>query len=116
MGIGGCSMSTIKSSREIQEVFAHSNRLAHPLLVMLYAPTPANRAGDGRVAFVAGKRLGNAVWRNRSKRVLREACRRAGGPWQGYDVVLMARGGTADVSSDDLGGALLGIIQRAGIS
>ena len=45
----------------------------------------------GRVAFIAGKKLGNAVWRNRAKRRMREACRQAGGPFPGYDVAFVAR-------------------------
>ena len=45
----------------------------------------------GRVAFVAGKKLGGAVWRNSAKRRLREACRAAGGPWPTYDMVFIAK-------------------------
>ena len=45
----------------------------------------------GRVAFVAGKKLGNAPQRNRAKRRLRAAAAGQGAPWPGYDVVLVAR-------------------------
>lgn len=46
---------------------------------------------NGRVAFIAGKKLGNAVWRNRAKRRMREACREIGGPFSGYDVAFVAK-------------------------
>lgn len=45
----------------------------------------------GRVAFIAGKKLGNAVWRNSAKRRMRALCRDLGGPWPGFDVVFLAK-------------------------
>lgn len=55
--------------------------------------------GDGlaRVAVVASRRVGNAVTRNRAKRVLREAARQL--PWRpATDVVLIARAACATTS------------------
>ena len=49
----------------------------------------------GRVAFIAGKKLGNAVWRNRAKRRMRALCRDLGGPWEGRDVIFLAKSGLA---------------------
>ena len=46
---------------------------------------------EGRVAFIAGKKNGNAVWRNRAKRRMRALCRDLGGPWDGYDVIFLAK-------------------------
>ncbi len=49
-------------------------------------------AGAARVGFVAGKALGNAVERNRAKRLLREAYRRNKDKIApGYDIVVIAR-------------------------
>ena len=109
-------MGTIKSSREIDKIFRESRRAAHPLLIALVAPTPEGRGPMGRVAFIAGKRLGGAVLRNRCKRVMREAVRRAGGPWSGRDVLLIARPGTASASTAALDAALSSVLTRAGVS
>lgn len=108
--------NTIKSSREIQEIFSAARRVAHPCVIALIVTTPEGRGQGGRVAFVAGKKLGNAVVRNRSKRVLREALRRAGGPRSGHDVVLIAREATAHASSAELDKALEDVFGRAGVS
>lgn len=51
----------------------------------------ADSYATGRVAYLAGKRLGVAPKRNRAKRVLREAARLEGAPWPGFRVVLIAR-------------------------
>jgi len=106
-------MSTIKSSREIDSIFRDSRRVAHPLVIALIAKTPEGRGPGGRVAFVAGKRLGNAVTRNRSKRVLRAAARRAGAPWPGHDVVLIATVRTKTATEGDLDKALARLVARA---
>jgi ribonuclease P protein component len=109
-------MSTIKSSREIQAIFEKSRRVSHPLVILLVTRTPEGRGPSGRVVFVAGKRLGNAVKRNRAKRVLREAVRRCGGPWRGFDVAVMARQDTGSAPASDLDRALLQMVEKAGLS
>lgn len=108
-------MSTIKSSREIDTVFRGATRVAHPLLILLVAATPEGRDQSGRVAFVAGKKLGNAVLRNRAKRVLRATVRRSDGPWRGHDVVLIARPGLATALAPEVDSALINIMSRAGL-
>lgn len=109
-------MSTIKSSREIDRVFRTAHRASHSLVIALAAPTPLGRDLHGRVAFVAGKRLGGAVVRNRSKRVLRAAAREAGAPWAGYDVVLIARPSTAKASSHAVARSIEGAVRAAGLT
>ncbi len=48
---------------------------------------------EGRVAFIAGKKHGNAVWRNAAKRRLRELYRHLEGDWKNYDVLFIAKSG-----------------------
>jgi ribonuclease P protein component len=108
-------MGTIKSSREIDFVFREAKRSAHPLIIVLSVETPEGRGHTGRVAFIAGKKLGNAVIRNRSKRVLREAARRCGGPWPGHDILLIARPATRDSACGELDRALRSQLSRLGI-
>lgn len=65
--------------------------------------------------FVAGKRLGGAVWRNRAKRVMRDAVRRAGGPWAGFDVALVATRETAQAAPGELDSSLGQALRRSGV-
>jgi ribonuclease P protein component len=108
-------MSTIKSTREIDTIFRTATRVAHPLLIALVTRTPEERGRSGRVAFIAGKKLGGAVLRNRCRRVLRETVRRADGPWAGFDLALIARPGTATATPAALDAALGSILSRAGL-
>lgn len=94
-------MKTITSPREIDRLFAGGRRVSNPALLVLALPSVED-GGEGRVLFAAGTRLGSAVKRNRSKRVLREAARRAGAPWPGWDVAIVARPGTAAASPRSL--------------
>ncbi len=88
-------MDVIKSSTEISELFARGKRLSTPFLTLIYAPEKNEGAGQhdrhGRVAFIAGKKSGNAVWRNSAKRRMRALCRELNGPWTGYDVIFLAK-------------------------
>lgn len=106
-------MSTIKSSREIGDIFHRARRISHPLLIALIARTPDGRGPHGRVAFIAGKKVGNAVIRNRVKRVLREGARETGIPWDGVDVLLMATSKTPSASHDALTAAFADVAARA---
>jgi ribonuclease P protein component len=109
-------MGTIKSSREIDTIFRGAKRVAKSLLIVLVARTPEGRGRAGRVAFIAGKKLGGAVLRNRDRRVLRASVRRAGGPWAGWDVVLIARTTTATAGPEALDCALASALFGAGVA
>lgn len=53
---------------------------------------------SGRVAFIAGKKNGNAVWRNSAKRRMRAVCHDIGGPWPELNVVFLANRKTTRVN------------------
>ncbi|MDR2196965.1 MAG: ribonuclease P protein component [Coriobacteriales bacterium] len=103
---------TITSSEEISDLFRTARKNVSPNLLVLIATQPEGRDRRGRVAFIAGKRLGNAPGRNRAKRVMRQAARQAGLPRDGYDIALVARTETKDASSQELAGELRRILER----
>ena len=97
-------LEIIKSSAEISELFARGKRVHTPYLTFIVLPNKHDRADHpgGRVAFVAGKKLGNAVWRNAAKRRMRALCRDIGGPWDGRDVVFLAKAKVTSASYEKL--------------
>ena len=89
-------MKTIKSSDEISRIFKTGRRYSTPHISLLVTRTAQQHDLTGRVAFVAGKKLGGAVWRNRAKRRMRGICADLGGPFAGWDVIFIARKGVGE--------------------
>ena len=105
-------MKTIKARSDFERVYKQGRRYNHPLMRMVICD--ATCEGDpGRVAFAAPKRLGNAVVRNRSKRVLRETARECGFPCEGRDVILFATAATRAAHPAELTAALRQLMHRA---
>ncbi len=88
-------METIKSRKDFSDLFSNGKRLHTPFLTLIVLPQHDH---SGRVAFVAGKKFGNAVWRNASKRRMREICRALCGPWINYDVIFLAKSNILEAS------------------
>jgi ribonuclease P protein component len=105
-------METIKSRREFESVFSGGKRANHRLVRITVLKD--NEGDRGKVAFVAPKRLGNAVYRNRCKRVLREAARQSGLPRHGLKIILFATRQTHDSSPSEVAVALDGLLKRFG--
>ena len=103
-------METITSSAEISQLFSNGKRVKTPYVTLIVGERRCGKPrGDeeqhgpgGRVAFIAGKKLGNAVWRNSAKRRMRALCGEMGGPWPGKDVIFLARGAVCRASYQDV--------------
>ncbi len=107
------ALDTIKSTREIDAIFRTGARAGTPFFMLLTTETPQGRDPSGRVAFIAGKKLGNAPFRSRCKRVLRDTVRRADPSWPGRDMVLVARHAAATATPSELDRALDRAIRKA---
>jgi ribonuclease P protein component len=71
--------------------------------------------GRGDVSVVASRKVGNAVKRNRAKRILRSAWREStGSAPTGIDVVLVAREGIRGMRTQDLVAEMIELV-RSGV-
>ena len=104
---------TIKSKTDINKLFCVGRKITTKNVIALVTESLDERDQEGRVAFIAGKRLGNAPTRNRAKRVLREAARALRAPWRGFDVVFIAREATATASAENVLKDLVTIAEKA---
>lgn len=103
-------METIKSKREFEKVFTNGRRYGSSLVRLCVV---RDQALGGKVAFVAAKRLGNAVFRNRCKRVLREAARTCEMPRTGAHVILFATRATHDATPNMVAADLNRLLAKA---
>lgn len=72
-----------------------------------------NRLGHNRLGITASVKLGHAVVRNRARRRLREVFRLNGDKLRtGYDIILVARGRTAEMPWEDLNGTFLRLCRK----
>jgi ribonuclease P protein component len=86
---------------------------AHPLLVLIIK---AGKDPLSRFAVTAGKSLGNAVNRNRAKRLLRAALQELLPEVQpGYHCVLIARNPLLQAKSQEAAAALRTLLGKAGL-
>lgn len=75
-----------------------------------------NRRKNVRIGITTSKKIGNAVRRNRARRVIREACRSLLPQIRpGYDLVFVARGRTPFVKSTVVGDSIEQLLKTAGI-
>lgn len=105
-------LERLSRSADVRRVFDTGRRRSGDLLVLHATPTPSGTDADApspmgvRMTAVASKKVGNAVARNRAKRLLRAAARQQ--VWKdGLDVVLVARpacvGSDVHAVGDELG-------------
>lgn len=91
---------TLKNRKQFDLVYSQGRKRTSKSLVVFYLDS----APDRRVAYVASRKVGGAVQRNRAKRLLRVAFRgvAAGRSMPGGWFVLVARGRILESRSPDV--------------
>jgi len=98
-------------SEDFKRVRRDGKSYAHPLVVLI---AEVNEQPRIRVGVAAGKAVGTAVYRNRAKRLLREAMRMLLPEIaSGVDLILIARPALVSGTLTDTRSALLTLLQRA---
>jgi len=103
----------IKENKDFRRIYARGKSYVHPVLVTYVLK---NRSKELRIGITTSKKTGNAVKRNRSRRVIREAFRTLAPKMQtGFDLVFVARGKTPFVKSTDVCRAMIQQFKNAGV-
>jgi ribonuclease P protein component len=83
------SLKGLASNKDFKKVYSNGRSVVDRYMVIYYTP---NGKKCSRIGFSVGKKLGNAVVRNRYKRILREITRiNEKELSKGYDIVIIAR-------------------------
>lgn len=92
--------TTLKENKDFRRLYYRGKSEASSCLVT-YALK--NKLGESRVGITSGKKIGNAVKRNRARRVIRAAFSEFEGRLNGnYDIVFVARTRTTFVKMQEV--------------
>lgn len=107
---------TLKSNVDFRRIYARGHSYANPALVTYVRK---NCAGICRIGITSSKKIGNAVERNKSRRLIRAAFREVyktyGDQLQGYDFIFIARVKTRYRKSTDLVPVMVQHLKKAGL-
>lgn len=98
---------------DFQRVRQHGKSYAHPLVVLVALP---NETGQVHIGVTAGRSVGNAVKRNRAKRILRAALRLLIPSIRpGWDIVVIARRPLIEAEFTSTQAVITGLLSRSGL-
>lgn len=106
-------IGTLKTNSDFRRAYMRGKSYTNPALVTYVIK---NRAGLCRVGITASKKIGNAVQRNRARRVIRESFRMIDLPIKGnFDIVFVARTKTVFKKSTDIYEVMISQLKQAGL-
>ena len=106
-------IAKINQNRDFRRAYSKGKYAGHPLLVT-YAVK--NRTGEARLGITASKKVGNAVQRNRARRIITAAFMLLEEQIKkGYDIVLVARAKTPLAKSTQIAPVLQKHLQKLGL-
>jgi ribonuclease P protein component len=103
----------LSKSTDFQRVRRLGKSYAHPLIVLIVL---TNQEEQTRFGVTAGRSVGNAVRRNRAKRLIRAALNpHLDSIASGWDVVLIARRPIVEAGYQQVAQAISELLKRAGL-
>ena len=105
--------TTLNRNADFHRAYRRGKVCTNPALVSYFSK---NRAGICRIGITTSKKIGNAVERNRSRRVIRAAFRAVESEINGgWDIVFVARSKTKYLKSTQLEAIMLAHLKQAGV-
>ena len=104
---------SLSKNKDFQRLYKKGKSFVSPVLVVYVL---RNHKQTVRIGITTSKKIGNAVLRNRSRRVIREAFMSISERVQpGFDLVFVARGKTPYIKSTGLADNMLKQLRMAGL-
>jgi len=107
-------ITVLKQNSDFRRAYGRGKSYSDPALVTYVLKN--NRAGVCRMGITTSKKIGNAVERNRSRRIIRAAFRElAPSIGEGFDFVFVARSRTRQLKSTEIREIMLHQLNKAGV-
>lgn len=103
---------SIKENSDFKRLYYRGKSVVKKRLVLYYRK---NRFSETRLGITVSPKVGNAVTRNRIRRLLKENYRISEDISIGYDIVVVARKSAAFSSFDDIGKDLKSALYDSGL-
>lgn len=104
---------TLKQNRDFRRLYGRGKSFANPALVTYISK---NRVGYCRIGITTSKKIGNAVTRNRARRVIRAAYAGISSQILGsWDIVFVARAKTHRLKSQNVQNVMRKQLAEAGL-
>jgi len=101
----------LTSAIDFKRVRRSGKSYAHPLIVLICSP---NNLDTSRFGISAGRSIGNAIYRNKAKRQLREILRPiVASVASGWDIVILARRPLSTAKYHELDAAVQQLLHKA---
>ncbi len=103
----------LRRQKDFALIYKKGRSVSDRYVVMFYRP---NKLTYDRVAFIASKKVGNSVARNRARRLMKESFRAMEDPGlSGYDVVFIARNAINNRKCADVKKSLESAVKKSGL-
>lgn len=103
----------LRNQKDFDAVYRKGKSAAGKYVVVFYK---RNNLGFSRISFLASKKVGNSVQRNRARRLMKEAMRTSGIDLpSGYDFIVIARNSINGVKCRNVQNSLYSVMKRTGV-
>ena len=104
---------TLRRQSDFNRVYNRGKSVGSKFVVVLFNK---NNLDYSRTAFVASKKVGNSVCRNRARRLMKAAYHNIQTKLaSGYDIVFVARAGIAETNEVEVEKSIFGAVKAAGL-
>ena len=105
--------NVLRKNKDFSDIYKKGKSAGDKYIVLFYRP---NRLGYNRTGFLASKKVGNSVVRNRAKRLMKESYRNIEGSLpEGYDFIIIARNTICGKKCAEVEKSLNSAFRRTGV-
>ncbi|MDR3242479.1 MAG: ribonuclease P protein component [Clostridiales Family XIII bacterium] len=103
----------LRNKKDFTALYKRGKSVGGKYVVLFYR---GNGLSYNRKAFLASKKVGNSVKRNRARRLMKEGFRTAGGDiTEGYDILFIARNTIERVKCGDVAFSIKAVLKKSKI-